>query len=279
MTTDTPTELTDLEIRKAQYEAKRQARYDRLLAASRKAQNEAGYLIAQAHDMASIIPFGQPILVGHYSEGRDRRYRGRIDSKYRKGFELTERAAELRDRADSALNNTSIRSDDPTAIDQLKEKLAGLEAEQERMKAVNKAIKKNDRAGLAALGYNEAEITSWLTTPQPYVRGLGYPSYALTNNNANIRRIKERIKDLEKHANDVSTEWVLHGVTITDNVEDNRLQLTFPGKPSEEVRHELKSRGFRWTPTAGVWQAYRGPNAKYSAEQIITKFYAPKVEA
>jgi hypothetical protein len=42
----------------------------------------------QAHDMASIIPLGQPIIVGHYSEKGDRAYRARINSKYRKASHL-----------------------------------------------------------------------------------------------------------------------------------------------------------------------------------------------
>jgi hypothetical protein len=35
-------------------------------------------LYDDAHRMADAIPFGQPILDGHHSEGRDRRYRDRI---------------------------------------------------------------------------------------------------------------------------------------------------------------------------------------------------------
>ena len=36
----------------------------------------------------------------------------------------------------------------------------------------------------------------------------------------------------------------------------NRVRLIFPGKPDYEVRSELKRQGFRWSPTAGAWQAY-----------------------
>jgi hypothetical protein len=34
-----------------------------------------------------MIPFGQPILVGHHSEGRARRDQGRIESGMRAGVE------------------------------------------------------------------------------------------------------------------------------------------------------------------------------------------------
>ena len=71
-----------------EYDTKRQARYERLLKAAERASMESQSLHNQAHEMASVIPFGQPILIGHYSEGRDRRYRARIENKFRKGFEL-----------------------------------------------------------------------------------------------------------------------------------------------------------------------------------------------
>lgn len=46
----------------------------------------------EAHRMADAIPFGQPILVGHHSESRDRRYRDRIHSKQGKAYEQLNRA-------------------------------------------------------------------------------------------------------------------------------------------------------------------------------------------
>ena len=42
--------------------------------------------------MASAIPFGQPILVGHHSEGRDRRYRDRIHNTFGKAFATMDKA-------------------------------------------------------------------------------------------------------------------------------------------------------------------------------------------
>lgn len=268
-------ELTDLEVRKAQYEAKRAARYERLLAAAARAERESSGLLDQAHRMAEVIPFGQPILVGHYSEGRDRRYRGRIENKYRKGFELAEHARELRSRAESAASNNAISSDDPTAIDQLQAKVAELEELQATYKRVNAAYKKflKDPASLDTSDLKESWKNSLRTFKPDWHGDQPIPSYRLTNNNANIRRVKERIQLLEKRAQDVTTESTTNGVTITDNVEDNRLQISFPGKPSDECRAELKSHGFRWTPSAGVWQAFRGPNARYYAEQIVKKFY------
>jgi len=67
------------------YEERQETRRERLETAAAKARKEAEVLLGSAHTMADAIPFGQPILVGHHSEGRDRRYRARIEGKFSKG--------------------------------------------------------------------------------------------------------------------------------------------------------------------------------------------------
>ncbi|HDY6823612.1 TPA: DUF3560 domain-containing protein, partial [Pseudomonas aeruginosa] len=70
------------------YEQKLADRRERLQERAAKFSGESGALYQRAKTMASAIPFGQPILVGHHSEGRDRRYRDRIHSTYGKAFAL-----------------------------------------------------------------------------------------------------------------------------------------------------------------------------------------------
>jgi len=72
-----------------EYEAKRKARYLRLIAAAERAESESQAAYTASDKMSSVIPFGQPILVGHYSEAADRRYRERIHAKMRKGWTCT----------------------------------------------------------------------------------------------------------------------------------------------------------------------------------------------
>lgn len=59
----------------------------------------------RAHEMGSIIPFGQPVLVGHHSEGRDRRYRARIGAKMDKAVELDQESRDAERRAAAAEGN------------------------------------------------------------------------------------------------------------------------------------------------------------------------------
>jgi len=260
-------------LTKEQYEEKRQARYDRLLAASQKAQNEASHLVAQAHDMASGIPFGQPILIGHHSEGRDRRYRSRIENKFRKGFDLYEKSEELKSRATSAAGNDAIYSDDPTATEQIADKITALEAKQELMKATNKAIKKNDCAALLALGYTDEEATNWLTKPLPFVYGLGYPAYAITNNGANIRRLKERAQVVgrKQAAEDKSEE--IDGVKVEYSPSENRVRVYYPGRVPLETYKALKQHGFRVLRSEGegAFSAYYNNNALCFVKVYIKK--------
>lgn len=254
-----------------EYEAKRQARYERLLAAAEKAERESASNWNQAHDMASVIPFGQPILVGHYSEKSDRAYRNRIENKHRKGYELHQKAESLRERAESIQRNNAIFSDDPQAIEKLGGKIAQLEARQELMKATNAAIRKNDRAKLAELGYNDKTIERLMTVKDCF-GNLGFADFELKNNGANIRRLKERAKIVEKQQNTADFEETVNGVKIEYCPSENRIRVHFPEvRVSRDVFMQLKHAGFRAT-REGYFSAYYNGNAQYYARKIANEY-------
>ena len=164
-----------------------------------------------------------------------------------------------------------ISSDDPQAVEKLKAKLEALERDQEMMKAANAAIRLKDRAKgdakLAELGLSPEHIAE-LREPD-FAGRIGYPSYLLSNNNANIRRIRERIQQLEKQRQDDTLHgWEFDGGEVVVNKEANRLQILFDDKPGEEMRAELKAGGFRWAPSQGAWQRQLTDNAIRSAKRI-----------
>jgi Rad3-related DNA helicase len=254
------------------YEQKRADRAERLRARAERKAGEAQALEKRATTMASAIPFGQPILIGHHSEKRDRNYRGRIRSTFQRAHEARQEAAELARRADSAEANRAISSDDPDAIEKLRARVAELEGARDQMKAVNRLIRRKDaRAALAAAGYSEKTIEEVLT-PDPMGR-IGFPSYVFQNSGNNIRRLRARIADLERRETRAAPEPETHG-DVTIEEAENRVRITFPGKPSEAIRRELKSYGFRWTPSLGVWQRHASVNAWWAARSIVTKAQA-----
>lgn len=146
-----------------------------------------------------------------------------------------------------------IKSSDEDAIERLEEKLDALKENQERMRAVNKAIRlKNTKKGdeeLKILGYSDEQIQE-LRTPD-FMGRVGFPAYALQNNNANIHRVEERVKSLKavKEKGTKETEFELF--KVVENVEAMRLQIIFDEKPEADVRAVLKKNGFKWAPSQG----------------------------
>lgn len=249
-----------------QKKADKIARYA-TLAAKRRQDAQAGF--DAAHAMASVIPFGQPIHVGHHSEKGDRAFRGRIQAKFEKAIESNKTAAYWEGRAAAVANNSAISSDDPEAVQKLKAELASLELMQDKMKAANKAIRAGDDAALTAMALTAEQIAT-LKAPD-FCGRIGFADYQLTNNGANIRRIAKRIEQLSAHANDQTTECRIGMIVVADNVESNRVQVRFPGIPEEAVRAELKANGFRWCPTEGCWQRMRSAFAYMFAKELAKR--------
>ena len=98
----------------------------------------------------------------------------------------------------------------------------------------------------AAIKLKASMASSWRSDPRPF------ESYQLTNNNAEIRRVKARIEQLSKQAQRECSGWEFDGGRVEMNREDNRLQVFFDGKPDADTRAELKSNGFRWAPSVGA---------------------------
>lgn len=163
-----------------------------------------------------------------------------------------------------------ISSDDPLALDKLKLKLRKLEEFQEEMKAANAAIRMKDPAKgdakLAELGYSPEDIAK-LRAPD-FCGRIGYPSYQLQNNNANIRRIRQRIAELEKKKETPAEGWEFDGGKVVVNQSVNRLQIIFDDRPDADLRSELKGEGFRWAPSQGAWQRQLTDNAMRAARRI-----------
>jgi DNA repair exonuclease SbcCD ATPase subunit len=190
-----------------------------------------------------------------------------------------EEASGYRDRFFRAMrkkyrNDGPVLSSDDDAVEQLKKKIEKAEATQALMKAANKVLrskKKTDDEKVAALveslGCKEETARKFLEPDDFGV--VGFPSYRLTNNNANIRRMKERLEKIAAaKATPDTTEEGDDGVTFEDCPSANRVRLFFPGKPDAATRSQLKGNGFRWAPSIGCWQAYRNHHSTAFARRF-----------
>ena len=162
-----------------------------------------------------------------------------------------------------------ISADDPQAVQKLEKKLESLEKSQETMKDVNAYYRKYKTLdGCPHLPPEQLEklkadmASSWHLGDKPFA------TWALSNNSAEIRRVKDRIKSLSQQKEIGFVGWEFDGGKVEANTEANRLQIFFEDKPDEATREALKSNGFRWSPKAGAWQRQLTSNAYYAADYV-----------
>ena len=162
-----------------------------------------------------------------------------------------------------------ISADDPQAVQKLEKKLESLEKSQETMKAVNAYYRKHKTLdGCPHLSPEQLEklkadmASSWHLGDKPFA------TWALSNNSAEIQRVKDRIKSLSQQKEIGFVGWEFDGGKVEANTEANRLQIFFEDKPEEATREALKNNGFRWSPKAGAWQRQLTSNAYYAADYV-----------
>lgn len=160
-----------------------------------------------------------------------------------------------------------IQSNDADAIERIQDKITDLEAEKETMKLVNSYYKK----------YGSLEGID-IVVPDKMIDRLNFlKSYGLqvrldtTNVNSEIRRLKDRLANLQEVKDNGSTEEEHDGFRVVENTELMRLQILFDDKPDEATRTILKSNGFKWSPSNQAWQRQLTANAKFALKTIIDK--------
>lgn len=224
------------------------------------------YYLAKLHSDSRCVSS----MIAGPSNFPARRMNKRADTAHKRLGELLE----FRKRALDAIRKTlcpelrPIMAGDSDAVARLQENIAEAEKLQEQMKAVNAAHKAflKDPASLDTSTLPDA-LKAEVRDYKPAYSWEPHPiaPFQLTNNSANIRRMKERLEKITANRATPATEQSGANARMEDCPSDNRVRLFFPGKPAEEVRSRLKSNGFRWSPTIGAWQAYRNHNALETA--------------
>ncbi len=245
------------------HEQRREARTDRLRERAAKARGEAH---ARFEASKHVPPLGEPIKIGHHSEKRHRKMLERAQSNARKSFEASKKAKHLDARADAAETNTTISSDDPRALERLRAKLAGMEAEREEVKRLNR-LARQGKLSEAENPMNPLSLRDIMGA-----RKYPLPGYAMRNQGAEIRRVLQRIEQLSVREGRAARSYERGGVRVVENGELNRLQVFTDGKPPQKNRTWLKRSGFRWARSEGAWQRQIGDGAWNLAMQYLDTF-------
>lgn len=245
---------------------------------AQKAQgrSEAGFSGVQR--IADAIPFGQPILVGHHSERHARRDQDRIHRGMTRGREEQRLAQHHEERAaglEIQLEKT-IFSDDHDAVEQLEARIASLEADAAKQTEWNTLWKRGAAAGEKAAtkagktgaedlliarldggekALRDAGVSQTIIAAANTVMEQGYSwiksPFDLTSTRANVRRLKERLEDVNRQRARRQAAEEAGGVSIVRNEAHNWCRITFAEKPDYSIIQALKAAGFIWG--AGCW--------------------------
>lgn len=165
--------------------------------------------------------------------------------------------------------STVIYSSDDLAIEKLKYKLETLEKHQNKMKEINAYYRKHGTlAGYKEITKEEAKRieeqiqSTWYKQP--------YAPFELSNNNAEIRRIKIRIEEITKLKEKPEAQYQqVDGLKVVEDKENMRIRIIFEDIPDAEKRTLLKSNGFKWSPKNSAWQRQLTPNGIYATKRVL----------
>lgn len=131
------------------YEEKQAARRERYEELSEKASRESEQAHQAFRDKMNVIPFGQPILVGHHSEQRDRRYREKAWDTLGKVVKLSDKADYYESKANS-VGKAGISADDANAIAKLVQKYKSIVTSAEKRRIIDRVIDIHKNRQMAA---------------------------------------------------------------------------------------------------------------------------------
>lgn len=255
------------------YEEKKAARIERLRERAEKHdQIAADNGLDIFSEEKSGIPLGQPILVGHHSEGRHRRQLARMEKRVEKGFKSAETARNLRSRADAAESRTAIDTDNPEARQLILRKIAKLESSRDMLKAINKLVRKYKTPKTLAPEIArhfpkvaDPEQTAIDMLTPDFAGRVGVPAYRLTNMGAEIRRLKQRLEGLAVVEQGFES-FEVNGILV--ELVDGQLQVDFPWKPNEDTRWRLKK-----GPLVLKWSRYSERWVRKYTVNVASKYF------
>jgi hypothetical protein len=229
------------------------ARYERLF---------SSYLHAKSNTFSVMITGGSNFPVRRHAKAN------RSEEKH---YELFR---EWRTRAKKAI----IRKAQPvktfvSELDRYRAELAGMQRNHELMKEGNKRIKAAKVTGENLTQY----LTETFNIAPHMIDWTVKFGFGLQNNNANMKRVEGRIKELEakegmREENPI-TKYTFDGGEMIIDYEIDRIKILFATRPTKEELTAWKAKGlntFNWSPTHSAWLRKITPNALRSVKQMLT---------
>ena len=157
-------------------------------------------------------------------------------------------------------------------LERYKAELLSMQANHLKMKEGNKIIGKAKKEGK---DISQLLIDTYGIAPHMVDWTMKF-GFGLTNNNANMKRVEERIKLLEKKEAIKETspfiKYSFEGGEVIVNYEVDRIQIVFATRPTSTELTEWKNKGlntYNWSPSAQAWQRKITPNAMWHLKSMI----------
>lgn len=181
--------------------------------------------------------------------------------------------AKFRDFRERALK--AIEKKNKVTTDPLEEAISSLEklkATHETMKKVNALIRKGaTKEDLFQSGLLSSKSAEEILKPSS--NGVvGFEQFQLINSNANIKRLDQRVKELQSKdtmKTSSNLEFVFTGGKVLINFEMDRIQIIHDQKPDMETIGKLKKRAFKWSPSQQLWQRLITINCIHDTENLV----------
>jgi Domain of unknown function (DUF3560) len=228
------------------YRERRERRAERLEGWAEKRQVGAAAVFKENERYHGDVAFNtQP---GHIP------FRARVIARTERAFESVRKAEGMASRADTIRDqlDSSIYSDDPDAIPRLRERIAGLEAERDRIKAYNASCRRGQR-DTKLLDERQRENLASVAMHSAYQLGKNgsMPAYVLQNLGGNITRQRQRLAQLEARAR---VRTVLRAEAEEEEAEEEPEPAAAPVAwgPEHFRPGDQAQQGDRWLPVRRV---------------------------
>lgn len=259
----------------------------RQIAEERAAQWRA-LCVKSYEDVTSRRASWVPVSVAGASNYDVKRNQKRCDAEMKAALEWDEKRARFLENTRAMIDNAAplekvleqyksgkrretISFDDPHAAAKLRARIEGIKEQREEYKRQNAYYKKHGTMrGCPGVDDERAAALDAYTAGARHRQP--FESYILQNTLANVKRLEERLQELERRSEAPAAQSVpqtFDGFRVEQDLKENRLRFFFDDKPDAETREVLKRYGLHWSPTAQAWQRQLTPYALRDARRYI----------